>query len=234
MPLAKINHASDTIESPYDIAPYQDLSLPDGSLNVASFVSLTTVNGPENRCGLWLQGCRKRCPGCMNHKMLEEKNEEIIPSKTMVQMITRAVNSVAKISGITIAGGEPTLQATNLAQIIQQVRQELCDKNFSVLLFSGYRYETLIEHAKNYQGLQHLLKLTDTLVDGTYERDKKDQERLAGSTNQRIIHLQPTLSSWDLRRPGTENIIKQKNGHVNLIQVGIPKEARNQYFYITK
>ena len=88
------------------------------------------------------------------------------------------------IEGITLLGGEPFAHAPAAASLAK-ISREL---NLSTMVFSGYTLEELQNRAES--GVAELLKLTDILVDGPYDREKPDTERRwIGSTNQRIHFL---------------------------------------------
>ena len=58
----------------------------------------------------------------------------------------------------------------------------------SIICFSGYTYEEIKE--KNDNNINNLLKYTDILIDGGFEKDKFDLSRpWVGSSNQRYIFL---------------------------------------------
>ena len=42
-------------------------------LNLASIRMCTESEGPGRRLAIWVQGCKKRCPGCCNPDMQEIK-----------------------------------------------------------------------------------------------------------------------------------------------------------------
>ena len=76
------------------------------------------------------------------------------------------------------------LQAQGLAEIAMQC-QEL---GLSVLVFTGYLYEELLQMDNG--AVRELLKYTDVLVDGAYEEALYDEERTwIGSKNQKVHYL---------------------------------------------
>ena len=72
----------------------------------------TRVLGPGLRYALWLQGCKKRCAGCINPagQRIGEGGYWMDESAIVDELA-----AVASLTGITISGGEPFLQAEGRA-----------------------------------------------------------------------------------------------------------------------
>ena len=87
------------------------------------------------------------------------------------------------IEGITLLGGEPTAHAASA-----EIAKGCHELGLSVMTFSGYLIEEL--QARRDPMIDLLLKHTDILVDGPYDRTQPDTERRwIGSRNQRIHFL---------------------------------------------
>ncbi len=88
------------------------------------------------------------------------------------------------LEGITLLGGEPMLQATNLAKVAQFAHEQ----GLSVITFTGATLSECIE--SNYPGSSALLSYTDVLIDGDFRQDCIDETRnWIGSTNQCFHYL---------------------------------------------
>ncbi len=152
-------------------------------LNIASVRQCTDTEGPGKRFALWCQGCLNRCPGCCNPEMQALVQRHIVAVKDLEEMIQRAVEMYA-IEGVSFIGGEPFLQAKGLSELAEWCHQH----NLSVLVFSGYTKEELIE--KQMDGTDRLLDNTDILVDGRYDEKQPDYDRAwVGSQNQTVHYL---------------------------------------------
>jgi anaerobic ribonucleoside-triphosphate reductase activating protein len=93
------------------------------------------------------------------------------------------------IEGITLSGGEPFEQPLEfLEQFLAEIRQK---SNLSVLCYTGYRFEQLIDEEKFQKILQHI----DVLIDGEYRIDQDTGQRWRGSENQRFHFLTPRYLS---------------------------------------
>jgi anaerobic ribonucleoside-triphosphate reductase activating protein len=153
------------------------------TMQVAQVVPCTEAEGPGKRFAIWFQGCPLRCPGCCNPEFLPFKGGQ---TKTIEEMTAwlRRTQEESGIEGITLLGGEPFAHAA-AGIALAKISREL---NLSTMVFSGYTLEELQNRAE--PEVTELLKLTDILVDGPYEREKPDTERRwIGSTNQRIHFL---------------------------------------------
>ena len=88
------------------------------------------------------------------------------------------------IEGVTFLGGEPFEQARALASISRAVKK----MGLSVVTFTGNLYEELKK--SDDKNILNLLKCTDLLVDGGFEKENFDLSRpWVGSSNQRYIFL---------------------------------------------
>lgn len=152
-------------------------------MNVARILYPVKVLGPGNRVGIWVAGCERACPGCSNPELWKQQPEYEISLSHMVEIIT----SLAKnhpIDGFTISGGEPMLQAQELAVLLEELKGISRD----VLVYSGFRLEEL--QAKKDDSINCFLSQISVLIDGAYIEEKNDNSVLRGSSNQRIHILE--------------------------------------------
>ena len=157
-------------------------------LFIAQTVPTTQAEGPGERFAVWVQGCSLRCPGCCNPEFFRFGGGT---SVTPVELATQVLQTKG-VEGVSILGGEPFDQAAALAEFVRAVKQA----GLSVMIYSGYRLEEL--KARKDQATQHLLGLTDLLVDGRYERSMPEsQRRWVGSTNQQMHFLTERYSPLD-------------------------------------
>ncbi|MEY3784256.1 MAG: hypothetical protein RLZZ230_578 [Candidatus Parcubacteria bacterium] len=152
-------------------------------INIAKRLTNTTVEGPGIRYALWMQGCNVGCRDCCNQNMLPFEPRQIAPTDIICEEIYRALIDY-QIEGITLLGGEPTLQADGLCEIA-----EFCNKlNLSVFLFTGLKLDRLRELQRS--GVDALLAHCDVVVDGPFLPTKPDKSRnWVGSTNQQFHYL---------------------------------------------
>lgn len=172
-----------------------------------------TTLGPGNRYGLWVQGCNRRCPGCVAQNSQDPKGGRSVKVSALAWDI---LSSDAE--GLTVSGGEPFLQAEALSELITLVKAK---KNLGVIVYTGYCLEELEEvpYAKE------LLSQIDLLIDGPYQRELDDGKSLRGSSNQRVIPLTDRYVDA-LPLYGTENRRTQLFRHGSYVNiVGIPNQV---------
>ena len=107
-----------------------------------------------------------------------------------VKQIIRMIRQQKKIMrGITFSGGEPFLQAGELAKVALEAREI----GWDIVTYTGFTYEELIELADNDTGIKEFLSLIDILIDGKYIHKLKTVKlHFRGSSNQRLIDMTET------------------------------------------
>ena len=132
------------------------------------------VLGPYKRFIVWVQGCKRRCKGCIAKDSWALDGGELVEVDTIVQQILRQDN----IEGITISGGEPFLQQDALCELISKVREH---KDVGVIIYTGMKYNEIENTA--------LAHSADLIIDGEYVEELNDNKSLRGSSNQNVLCL---------------------------------------------
>ncbi len=114
--------------------------------------------GPGVRFCVWVQGCPRRCPGCMSPETQPMDGGEWIDEETLVARMRPF-----DFEGLTISGGEPMLQSPGLLRLILLLRTE---RDAGVILYTGYTLEEL--KSKGDPDALALLGQVDALIDGPY------------------------------------------------------------------
>lgn len=149
-------------------------------LNVFKIIKKTKAEGPGTRFCIWTQGCSKHCDGCYAKETWSFAPNQLIDEEDIFAM----VKSTKEIEGVTFLGGEPFKQAEALSLLAGRVQSI----GLSVVTFTGLLYENLKKSED--KNVLNLLKYTDLLIDGGFEKDKRDFSRpWVGSSNQRYIFL---------------------------------------------
>jgi len=149
-------------------------------LNLFKIIKNTNVEGPENRFCIWVQGCSKHCDGCYAEETWSFDENKLFEVDDLFEMI----KGEREIKGVTFLGGEPFEQAEALSELAEKIQSI----GLNVVTFTGLLYENL-KNSKEKNVLK-LLKNTDLLIDGGFEKDKVDFSRpWVGSSNQRYIFL---------------------------------------------
>lgn len=169
------------------------------------------VLGPGKRYVLWVQGCERNCPGCIADNAHDMEAGTPIPIDALALEI-----ALSDAEGLTVSGGEPFLQAEELAEMIRQIRAR---RPMGVIVYTGNLYEDLVKTP----GAQGLLAQTDLLIDGPYIREQDDGKSLRGSANQRVLPL-TELYREELAAYGAEGRERELFYHgIHVHEIGIPK-----------
>ena len=135
--------------------------------------NITTL-GPGRRFGIWVQGCDRKCPGCMSPETWNPKGGTLYNTSELAEMFLHS-----GCDGITISGGEAFLQPDALAEVIR------LSGNPGVIIYTGFLYEELLLR----QDAAPLLAVCDLLIDGAFIQKLQDGKNLRGSSNQRALPL---------------------------------------------
>jgi anaerobic ribonucleoside-triphosphate reductase activating protein len=148
------------------------------------------VDGPGLRYVIFTQGCQHQCPHCQNPETWDIEAGKEYSARQLIRLLKK--QKKAK-QGVTFSGGEPFLQAAELAEVAQAARQ----MGWDVVTYTGFTYEELI--ATHNDGINALLSASDILIDGRYVHALRDIGlKFRGSSNQRIIDVTKTLEKGQI------------------------------------
>ncbi len=172
-------------------------------MNYADIKSIDVANGPGVRVSLFVSGCTHHCEDCFNKETWDFHFGELFGEKEIDTIIE--LMSHDHIKGFSLLGGEP-FEFTNQQGVLPLVRKikETYPKK-DIWCWTGYLFDKDIRDKMmlNWPETRELISYIDILVDGKFEKDKKDLTlRFRGSSNQRIIDVQKSLASneiilWD-------------------------------------
>lgn len=129
---------------------------------------------------LWVQGCPHCCDGCHNPETWDFNGGENVDREKVLTILLKAINKNGIKRHLSILGGEP-LAPQNIDDVlwIAQKIKETCP-DIKIYLWTGYGIQNLTSREK-------LAKCINILVDGKYDKAKRDVSlRLRGSKNQHI------------------------------------------------
>ena len=158
-------------------------------------IKSTQVLGPGSRYAIWVGGCCFHCEGCV----AESYNKGVLKESDVEELLSDIV-SVKGISGVTISGGEPMLQAKRLYELTIGIRER---SDLNIIIYSGFRLEELktpefyhkFIDEENARFVSPLLSITDILIDGRFVQELNDGRRMVGSSNQKIHNLSGRISN---------------------------------------
>ncbi len=161
-------------------------------VNLAGFLERSTVNGPGTRTVIWVKGCPLRCDGCFNPEFWSFAG----PDSVTIDELFERILAAEPVDGVTFSGGEPFAQAAQLALL----GRRLADEGLSILTFTGFSYDQLIE--KNRASWNALLAVTDLLVAGPYIPALHcNNDSLLASSNQKLVSLTGRIPVPDRSHP---------------------------------
>ena len=159
------------------------------------------ANGEGIRTSLFVSGCTNRCKNCFQPETWAFDYGEPFTQEVADDIFESMNNSAVR--GLTVLGGEP-MEPQNqraLLPFLREFKQRYPEK--SLWIFTGNLYEELTgqtgEHPKCIDVTEEILSLTDILVDGRFEEEKKQLGlRFRGSYNQRIIDMNKTRAVGEI------------------------------------
>lgn len=156
-------------------------------IRISGIINESIVDGPGIRLVVFTQGCKHNCKDCHNpHTHTFDGGYDM-----EIGNIVQLVESNGLLDGITLSGGDPFEQPLAASKLANKVKQ----LGLSVVTYTGYTIERLIEIGEHNQEVKSLLIATDILIDGCYQVDKRDLTLpFIGSSNQRIIDVKTSIA----------------------------------------
>ena len=152
---------------------------------LARMISPISTLGPGKRVGIWVQGCSKKCKGCISEELQVFDESKNIP----VELLKSIIEVEAKrnsCEGLTISGGDPFEQPEELYNLLKDLRPAFSD----ILVYSGYTFAEI----NRSNSMKKCLDFIDVLVDGRYIDEMNIGESiLYGSSNQKLYFLNSQL-----------------------------------------
>lgn len=154
------------------------------TLSILQIVEDTTVDGPGFRTSVYCAGCPNHCPGCHNPRSWDISNGHTMDIEEIMQII-----EAAPFSDVTFSGGDPMFQPEGFAVLASAIKSRT-GKN--IWCYTGFLFEDIMADSRKKALLQHI----DVLVDGPFVEALRDETlHFRGSSNQRIIDVQPSIQS---------------------------------------
>lgn len=144
-------------------------------------------NGNGVGATLFVQGCSHHCKGCQNKSTWNKNGGYPFTQKVFDDLFK--ILSDPSISRFTLSGGDPLDNVEFSYFLCKNFKSSHPEKK--LWIYTGYKYETIIQDAK----YSNILKLCDVLVDGEFKIEEKDLRlQFRGSRNQRIIDVQKSMN----------------------------------------
>ncbi|MDE6347994.1 MAG: radical SAM protein, partial [Bacteroides sp.] len=144
-------------------------------INVHSYESMGTFDGPGLRLVVFLQGCPFRCLYCANPDTIDVKESTSTFPEEILQMAVSQKAFFGKKGGITFSGGEPTLQAEALIPLFEALKENgihIClDSNGGIWN----------------ENVERLLGLTDLVLLDVKQFNPERHRALPGRSNEQTL-----------------------------------------------
>lgn len=147
------------------------------SLKIHSIDTFGTHDGPGIRLVIFAQGCPFRCLYCHNPdtQALETDKSKTITIQAIMNLLQKEKSYFGEHGGLTISGGEPTLQAKTLIELFKECKKH----GFNTCLDTcGAIYNA---------DIQELYDLTDLVLLDVKHIDDLWHQKLTGSSNQNSL-----------------------------------------------
>ena len=154
------------------------------AINKAHFP--VTVLGPGRRIGIWTQGCRIHCKGCVSQDTwAADPSRETTVAKLLTWCRRTVQSNDGAFDGVTISGGEPFDQPQALSVLLDALDdwRRGAALDFDTLCYSGYPLATLRKkHAR-------ILGKLDALIPEPFVEAQPLTHLWRGSANQPLVTL---------------------------------------------
>ena len=128
---------------------------------VNRIIPFSSVDGPGNRTAIFLQGCNFNCLYCHNPETINSSPKAL--SMTVEEVVSEIEKNKVFISGITVSGGECTLQSEFLTELFTEVKKLgltcFVDTNGSIPLWEHEDLVAVMDMAmvdiKSYENKEH-------------------------------------------------------------------------------
>ncbi|NCC11034.1 MAG: pyruvate formate lyase-activating protein [Bacteroidia bacterium] len=152
-------------------------------INVHSYESMGTFDGPGLRLVVFLQGCNFRCLYCANPDTITSQGGTPTPPEEILRMAVSQRPFFGKKGGITFSGGEPTFQAKALRPLFQMLKEENIHRCLDT---NGGIWN---------EDVEELLKLTDLVLLDIKQVNPKRHKQLTERSNEQTLQTAAWLEA---------------------------------------
>ncbi len=147
------------------------------------------ANGEGIRVSLFVSGCKFHCDGCFNPEAQQYDYGNEFTNIEQSLILGRLVSN-QDFAGLSILGGDPLCQSEKDIQLLADLCDQIHNIGKNVWMWTGYTWEEILQD----DNLMNLVKRCDYVIDGRFEKDKKNLSLAwRGSSNQNIIDVKASL-----------------------------------------
>jgi len=168
-------------------------------VRIAGFIDSSMVDGPGNRSVVFFQGCNFNCFYCHNPETISLSGGSLVD---IPDILSRIKNNMPFIDGITVSGGECTLQIDSLIKLFYSTKKlgltNFVDTNGSILIKST-----------------ELIESTDRFILDVKACDAVAHKKITGQENYNVIinaeYLFKIKKLYELRTVVYGDILEAEN-----------------------
>lgn len=146
-------------------------------MKIHSIETFGTHEGPGIRLVIFLQGCNLHCAYCHNPDAINLGGGKEIRTAEILELLDHQAPYFLNGGGLTVSGGEPTLQAKALVKLFKAVK----DRGYHTALDTN---GTILN-----QAVKKLLLLTDLALIDLKHYDSDACQKLTGQGNETVRQL---------------------------------------------
>lgn len=145
---------------------------------IHSVESLGTQDGPGIRYVIFTQGCPLRCKYCHNPDTWCMKDGKEVEVEELIEKILKCKTYICSSNGgVTISGGEPTMQV----EFVKNLLQRCCEENIHTAVdTSGY---------VNKENFKELLPYINLVLLDIKHIDDEEHKKLTGVSNEKTLDI---------------------------------------------
>lgn len=145
---------------------------------------------------VFFNGCSKHCVGCWSPETWKRKEQYFIDNDDLVE--GKVIRDATKYFPLDLAllGGDPFERssedmdnASDTLYIVKEVKKRL--PNIRIIVWTGWLWEECLKD----EVVSQILPYLDIVIDGRFEIARRVEGFMYGSSNQRVIDVQASLSS---------------------------------------
>lgn len=144
-------------------------------MKVHSIETFGTHEGPGIRLVVFLQGCNFKCAYCHNPDTISLKGGYNLSVKEVIGLLEEQRPYFNNVGGLTVSGGEPTLQAEELLELFKEAGK----LGFHTALDTNGGIVT--------SAVKELLELSDLVLFDLKHLDNKEHLNLVGCSNTNVL-----------------------------------------------
>ena len=146
---------------------------------LADTITFSNVDGPGNRFVVFLQGCNFDCIACHNPQTIPLAHGDHFRT-TVDDLLPRIRRAAPFLSGITVSGGEATLQPEFLHALFTAVKADRDLARLTCFIDSNGSADDTIWH--------RLAPVTDGTMIDLKCLDPEIHQRMTGESNEQVLH----------------------------------------------